>query len=316
MFPSGCIFDAAVRRHVRRARPGRLYRLLCLVLAALAGGTAWAAPAISVLVSEPGGIYHETAVSLAQALSREGWRITISPPEAYAATGSDLTVAIGTRALETALARPERPVLSVLVPRLRYERLASGQERASALYLDQPLTRQLQLLALALPGLKQAGVPLGPGSREMHAALLSAAKDSGVPVHIVLAGQGSDLYAGLTELAETSQAFLLLPDPVVVQRGSLQNFLLHTYRLRKPVLAYSEPLAQSGALLALYATPAQQGEEAAEWIRQSWKRGEFHLGAPRYPRRFSISVNRTVARSLEIELPSREALSRRLAALP
>jgi UDP-3-O-[3-hydroxymyristoyl] glucosamine N-acyltransferase LpxD len=49
------------------------------------------------------------------------------------------------------------------------------------------------------------------------------------------------------------------PDPVVVQRGALQNFFLHTYRLKKPVLAYSAPLVKSGALLWLYATPAQLG---------------------------------------------------------
>ena len=186
----------------------------------------------------------------------------------------------------------------------------------SALYLDQPLTRQLQLLGLALPGLKKAGATLGPASRGLQAELQSAAGESGIQVDSAPIDQGSDLYAALTELAEDSQAFLLLPDPVMVQRGALQNFFLHTYRLKKPVLVYSAPLVQSGALLALYATPAQLGEEAAGWIRESWSRGAFRLGAPRYPKRFTIGVNRTVARSLEIDLPSEEALSRQLEAMP
>ena len=299
----------------------RLHRLVCLVVAALMGsvfspGHALAVPVINVLVSEPTGIYQETAASLSQALSRGGWKITVSTPDRYSATSGDLTVAIGTRALEKALAQPDRPVLSLLVPRLTYERLASGQQQVSALYLDQSLTRQLQLLGLALPGMKKAGVPLGPSSQGLQAALQSAAKASGIQVNSALINQRSDLYATLNDMAEDSQAFLLLPDPVAAQRSVLQNFFLQTYRLKKPVLAYSEPLVQSGALLALYSTPAQLGEEAAAWIRESWSKGAFRLGEPRYPKRFTIGVNRTVARSLDIAMPSEAALTRKLEAMP
>lgn len=290
------------------------------VLALLLSGGLWpwlahAVPPITVLVSEPAGIYQETASSLVQALNRSEWKVHIVTPERYAPGGSALTIAIGTRALEKALAQPGRPVLSLLVPRLSYERLAAGQQQVSALYLDQPLSRQLQLLSLALPGLKKAGVPLGPYSRSLLPALQSAARSSGIQADIVSVQQGADLYSALNELAQDSQAFLLLPDPLVAQRGTLQSFFLHTYRLRRPVLAYSAPLVQSGALLGLYATPAQLGEEAADWIRESWSKGAFRLGEPRYPRRYTIAVNRTVAHSLDIELPQVEVLSRQLEAM-
>ena len=297
-----------------------LAHLVCLAFAVLIGGVFWsgavvAAPAIHVLVSEPAGIHQATANSLLQAMRREGWKATVSTPEQQSTSGSDLTVAIGTKALEAALARTGRPVLSLLVPRLTYERLASGRRQVSALYLDQPLPRQLQLLGMALPGLKKVGVPLGPTSQSLQAELQTAAKDSSIQVESAVIGQGSDLHAALSELAEGSQAFVLLPDPVVAQRSTLHNLFLHTYRLRKPVLAYSAPLAQSGALLALFSTPVQQGEEAAVWIRESWVAGGFRLGPPRYPKRFSIAVNRTVARSLDIALSSEDALSRQLEAM-
>ena len=302
-------------------RLGRSSWMRPIACGAVLGCLAWpglarSMPAIDVLVSEPAGIYQEAVTSMAQSLSREGWKVTVATPERSAPQRADLTVAIGTRALEAALAQPGRPVLSLLVPQLTYDRLASGRHQVSALYLDQPLTRQLQLLGLALPGLKKAGATLGPASRGMQAALQSAAKASGIQVNSAVFDQGSDLYAALTELSEDSQAFLLLPDPVVVQRGALQNFLLHTYRLKKPVLAYSAPLVKSGALLGLYATPAQLGEEAAGWISESWSGDAFNLGAPRYAKRFTIGINRTVARSLEIDLPSEEALGRRLEAMP
>ena len=297
-------------------RPSWILQFACgALLGCLAApGGASQVPAIDVLVSEPAGIYQETATSMAQALSREGWQVTVSTPERGAPQGADLTVAIGTRALEGALARPGRPVLSLLVPRPTYERLASGKAGVTALYLEQPLRRQLHLLASALPGLKRVGAPLGPVSQAQQAALLSAAKAAGLQVSSAQIRRGQDLGAALDGLADNSEAFVLLPDPVVAQRGTLQNLFLHTYRLRKPVLAYSAPLAQSGALLSLYATPAQLGEEAAAWVRESWGSG-LRLGAPRYPTRFTVAVNRAVARSLEIELPSEAALTRRLEAL-
>jgi ABC-type uncharacterized transport system substrate-binding protein len=298
----------------------RLSRLTC---AALVGSLLWmgnvpAAPAINILLSESAGIYQEAANSLASQLHRinGNWTINTTSLDNYSANEGDLTVAIGTRALEAALAAPgDRPVLSLLVPQLSFDRLANGSRKTSALYLDQPLARQLRLLDAALPGLKKVGVPLGPASSGFQTALEQAQKASGVKVDSVVISQGSDLLTSLTDLAESSQAFLLLPDPLVVQRSTLQSFFLHTYRLRKPVLAYSAPLVQSGALLGLYTTPAQLGEEAAIWISESWSRGEFRLGTPRHPKRFTISVNRTVARSLDISLPSEAELAQRLEAL-
>ena len=291
-------------------------RIAC---AAVLGCLAWpglarSAPVVDVLVSEPAGIYREAAASLTQALSREGWRVTVSLPEEKGPRQSDLVIAIGTRALEVALSQPGRPVLSLLVPRLTYERLAAGKAEVTALYLDQPLHRQLHLLASALPGLKRVGVPLGPVSQAQEAALPRAAKAAGIQVGSAQIHRGQDLLAALDGLAEDSEAFVLLPDRMVAQRGTLQNLFLHTYRLRKPVLAYSAPLVRSGALLGLYATPEQLGEEAAAWARESWG-SAFRLGAPRYPKRFTVTVNLTVARSLEIDVPGEAELTRRLEAL-
>lgn len=290
-------------------------------LAALSGGLLWqglahAAPTIHVLVSEPAGIYQAAAESLMRELNRHpgNWKIHRLTLDRYASQDGDLTIAVGTRALEAALAQPGRPVLSLLVPRLTYDRLASGKAQVSALYLDQPLPRQLQLLGLALPGLKRVGVPLGPISQAQQPSLQRAAKATGIQVGSAPIHRGQDLHAVLDALATDSQAFVLLPDPVVAQRSTLQNLFLHTYRLKKPVLAYSAPLARSGALLALYATPEQLGEEAAAWIRESWG-SEFRLGAPRHPRRFTVAVNHTVARSIEIDLPDEVALTRRLEAM-
>lgn len=293
-------------------------RLVLLAMALSWPCMALAGPVINILLSESGGIYQQTADSFAKALARgnRDWTVRTLTLDRYSANGGDLTVAIGTRALEAALAAGgNKPVLSLLVPQLTYEKLAASSGQVSALYLDQPLSRQLQLMDLVIPGLKSAGVPLGPASRRLQGSLQRASRESNVAVNSAVVSQASELLSVLTDLAEDSQAFLLLPDPVVAQRGALQNFFLHTYRLRKPVLAYSAPLVQSGALLGLYATPEQLGEEAGYWVGESWTRGEFRLGIPRYPKKFTIGVNRTVARSLDISLPAEAQLTSQLEAL-
>jgi hypothetical protein len=65
----------------------------------------------------------------------------------------------------------------------------------------------------------------------------------------------------------------------------------------------------------LYATPEQLGEEAGNWVGESWTRGEFRLGIPRYPKKFTVGINRTVARSLDISLPAEATLTSQLEAL-
>lgn len=301
----------------------RLACLAHLARAVILGCLLWpatilAAPAINILLSEPAGIYQEAANSLALELYRNpgNWTVQTATLDQYFENRSDLTVAIGTKALKAALGAPgDKPILALLVPRLTYEQLVSGRRPVSALYLDQPVERQLHLLKLALPELKKIGAPLGPSSAGFQSQLQSVAKDNGVQISSVVISNSMELLPALSDLAEDSQAFMLLPDPVVVQRSTLQSFFLHTYRLRRPVLAYSAPLVQSGALLGLYATPAQLGAEAAAWIRGGWAQSAFRLGPPRYPQSFTVGINQSVARSLGINLPDEEALARKLGGL-
>src|SRR5690606_9472675 len=111
----------------------RMRRLACCALFASLAWTspALAAPTIHVLLSEPAGIYLAAAESLTRELKRHpgDWKINTLTLDRYASQDGDLTIAVGTRALQVALAQPGRPVLSLLVPRLTYERLASGKSQ-------------------------------------------------------------------------------------------------------------------------------------------------------------------------------------------
>lgn len=280
-----------------------------------------AAFSITLLLSEPGGVHLEAAQALRQELEQQGngWRIRQQlAAERQIEAGEDLVVAIGVRALTMVLAEPGlSPVVALLVPRLAYERLqprpsTAGARAISALFLDQAAVRQIDLLQQALPKARRVGVLAGPDSAESLPALVEAARAIGWELRGHTLTGPAELFRSLETLADQVDVLLLLPEAMVVNRNTLHTLLLQSYRKRLPVLAYSAALTDAGALLGLYATPAQLGQELAQMIRVAVRGGELRLPPARHPETFTVRVNRNVARSLGLTLPSEADLSNRI----
>lgn len=87
-------------------------------------------------------------------------------PKVYVALGTAASSALSGNAVQS-------PVLSLLIPRSSFERVLrdSGRKVSSqftALYLDQPLGRQLTLIRLALPQANRVGVLWGRSRWRVH----------------------------------------------------------------------------------------------------------------------------------------------------
>ena len=285
---------------------------------------ALAGQSVTLLLSEQGGIYEEAAQALSLELERDAGQWTVRSRDVDTTSPADgtqggIVVAIGLRALEYALsARDERPLLALLVPRSTFEMLMSeraqtGRRRpVSALFLDQPFTRQLRLIRLALPQAGRVGVLVGPATEGQVDGLKKAGVEVGLDVDIRSIQEPEQLFSSLDALGREVDVLLMLPDPMVVNRQTLRSLLLRTYRKRLPVVAYSAGLVQAGALLGVYASPAQLGTEAGKWLRViSWNAAK--PVTVKEPESFSVDVNLSVARSLELRLPSSEELAARLA---
>ena len=164
---------AAAAGHDERAAPMHLMRLpgrrlalagaAWLVATGLAGAAAQAAegPALTILLSDADGIHGEVAETLRRDLEKSGTEpaeiVVATVPAPLARVPGRLLLTVGTQALQSALGQDLRaPILAVLLPRQAFERLAdhAGRRAAhsvSALFLDQPVVRQLDLIRLALP---------------------------------------------------------------------------------------------------------------------------------------------------------------------
>ncbi|MDP2832549.1 MAG: ABC transporter substrate binding protein [Pseudomonadota bacterium] len=299
----------------------------CLLLMTTFAWAATPAPLVTLLLSEPGGIYQAAAEQIRVNLLEIGEPTvqikTQALSERTGPGGETLLVALGVKALQTALAtRGDAPVLVLMTPRQSFEALVGdhafvGKRRVvTAIWLEQPYARQLALLRAALPRARRVGVLAGPANQGAGAELARAAETLSMHVVPRSVGDSEEVFAAMADFANQVDALLLLPDPVVVNRATLQTLMLNTYRQRLPVLAYSESLSRSGALLALFATPEQIGQEGASTIRALFRRGDLRLSPPTYPRAFTMKVNRSVARALAIELPAEKELEARLEATP
>jgi len=203
---------------------------------------------------------------LSQALDREDWK-SRCPRRRHAANG---TTDGGHRtSLEAALAQPHGPCCRYSFP-LTYERLAAVRVKSCPLS-GSAVVRQCSFLDWRCHVKKRGALV-----RQQGCDALQSAKDSAIQVKTALIDQGSDLYAALTELAK--EASLCLLPTVVTQRSTLQNFLLHTYRLRNRCWLTPHAGAKRRASCPVcHATqqarrrPAGSGELVE---------GEFRLGAP------------------------------------
>lgn len=293
----------------------------CLVF--LAAGPSCAAEwAVVIVRSERSAAYQEATDSLLGELARGGiagkdvLQITTTElARAGAPLAPRLYVALGTEAAGV-LARSDlkAPVLCALLPRQSFERVLRESGRRSsaqftALYLNQPLTRQLDLVRLALPHVRRVGVLFGAESQSQENTLAEVAQSRGLKVESVHVNSQEPVFNGLKKILDESDLLLALADPQIYNSSSIQNILLASYRAQVPMLAFSPAYVRAGALFAVYSTPGQIGHQAGVMARGLLQGKALPL--PLYPQDFSVSVNEHVARSLGLNLES-QTLTERL----
>jgi putative tryptophan/tyrosine transport system substrate-binding protein len=229
-----------------------------------------------------------------------------------------LIVALGSQAASV-LAKTELrvPVLCTLLPRASFERalLAAGRKPSpqfSAIYLDQPLTRQIELIRQALPSARKLGVLWGPDSTSQASVLRALSQSRGLELVEAMVGPDMPLFPSLQKVLDGADALLAVADPVVYNSNSIQNILLTSFRAKVPLVAFSPAYVRAGALLALHVTPAQIGRQAGVLARGVLQ-GRSLPALPVYSQDFSVAINEHVARSMNLRL---DADALRLRILP
>ncbi len=230
----------------------------------------------------------------------------------------DLLVPIGTEATRFVLDQDDStPVFSSFIPKRTFESLTAAASRRqdktlSALYLEQPFRRQLQLLQLIQPDSQRIGTVLGPNSSQQRPALEQAVARMSWQLNLRQLQKNDNPIEALTPVIASSDAFIAVPDRSIFNRSTAKWILLMTFRQRIPLIAYSKRYVDAGAVAAVYSTPESVGLETAQWL-QSWLQNpDTPLPPARYPQLFDVSVNPGTARSLRLQLPPLALLKERM----
>jgi hypothetical protein len=256
---------------------------------------------VTVVLSEEGGVYQEFSDLLRVKMPVARFALnTVNVDQIL--SGSDLYIAVGMKAVDE-LASRDIPVLSVLVPKAGYDKLQHGLALRtvprSAIYLEQPMERQVAFLLTALPSTRDVGILYSAPPPELQNVRRLLA-DKKVRLHDISVGSAQSLNDALESILRESEVLFVLADAGVYNAATIRNILLTSYRKQIPLVGISQAYVKAGALCAIYSTPDQIATQAAEAIRHFSEVGK--LPSSQYPKEFEVSVNLQVARSLDIPI--------------
>lgn len=295
----------------------RLHRLLPCALAMLAmtGGAAAGAPdGVLFVLSERGGAYSDVAQAASAAIPRAAASV-ILVEDLSDRHSAALTIAVGARGCHAAVESSHAgAVLCALLPATTFRRIAEApaarRKPLGAIVLDQPLSRQLALIRLAMPDRRRVGALLGPDSAPLGAALQDAAAEQGLRLATRRVATDEELYPRLHSLLKECDVLLALPDRVVFQGGTIQNLLRTSFENRVPVIGISPAYVRAGALVSVYTTPSQVGRQAGN-VAGAFLAGQ-RLPEVQAPQEFEVGVNRHIAQALGMPAPDERAIAESL----
>ncbi|WP_409523579.1 ABC transporter substrate-binding protein [Nitrincola sp. MINF-07-Sa-05] len=229
-------------------------------------------------------------------------------------------VAVGTRACEFVIrnAQPTTRLLCTFLPSQAFlilsqshkESLIFVNSQITALFMDQPFSRQIILARVLRPDMTSVGAVFGPSSRVLEDDFVRVSSDFGMRAVYTLMDESDNPVRVLTPIISDSDVFIAIPDSSVFNRAAAKWILYISLRNRIPLIGFSTSYVDAGAVLGIYSTPSQIGRHTAELLQLMISSDK--LPEPHYPKHYTVSINQTAARTLRLDLPPLEEIEEAL----
>ena len=275
----------------------------------------WAGGTLSLILSDNTAPYKEFAGNFSEAMQNSPWKITASTlGQTDTSSAPTLIVTVGVDAFRQTLQRHgSTPIIATLIGRQIYQKIlaesGAPRSRTTAIYIEQPYSRQVAFIRHLLPDKKRAGILISSDSR----ADASSIRQAFISHRMTLDSEDSEteesLLPALNTLFDRVDFLLATPDPKIYKRDQIKALLLTSYRHQKPVIAFSSAFVTAGALAAIFSSPKQIARQTAEMVISHGA----NLAPAEYPEQFSIATNRNVADALNLRIAEDAELRRVLA---
>lgn len=263
---------------------------------------------VLIVLSSDAAPYRAFARAFAQNLPNY-MRVEVQPQaDSYDdARKFDLIVPVGVKAGQLVAAKSVTPVLAVMLPKRSYDESLlklHKNKNISAVYLDQPWERQVDLIRFVLPGANKVGVLYGAAMNFDATGLSNVLAHHGLDFIPQLLKTPDSLFVNLDTLLDSSDVLLAVPDSEIYSSNNIRNILLTAYRHGVPLIGLSQAYVNAGALAAVFSTPEQIAAQAST---MALAYAQTHqLPEAQYPSLFTVAVNPEVARTLSVPIQSAE----------
>ena len=291
--------------------------LLCssTVLASFSNSAYTEPLSIVAILSENGGPYAEFSDALAENLQGSDTifkKIDSTQPLPEA----KLIIAVGMKAATVAANTNAKYILNVMITKSGHSKLLTElpkRETANSytsIYLDQPIERQLSLIASAFPDRKRLGVMFDNATlNELH-QIKKLLAEYGFELYAKEAPNTEAMFDTLQNVLQHSDVMLALPAPTIYNSATLRNILVSTYQSHTPLVGFSAGYVKAGAICAVFSTPKQLATQTNSIIRKLLETNT--LPPSQHPAFFDIAVNERVAQSMGISINTPEELSKKI----
>lgn len=177
--------------------------------------------------------------------------------------------------------------------------------KLTALYRDQPLSRQLQLAKLLIPNLRS--VAIIRGNRELAQNATDLQRGSGIRVIEAALDMQSEWPKLLSQLMHDHDVLLGIDDSQIYNSDNIRSILLTAYRHGKGLIGPSRAFVNAGSLASCYTVSEQYLQQLAAMVGTFIN--EHKLPSPQYPKVFRVAINPQVALSLGLSVPDEKTLS-------
>lgn len=213
-------------------------------------------------------------------------------------------VLVGSQVLEQW--RPvEIPTLAILVSRQHYQHHA--HKVTSAIFAEPSLHQQI-LLAEAIVGKeRKVGILL----QEPEQIYQFGLTDTEYKFHQLVVKSQKDypsLNSAMQSLLRQSEVLVGVYDQKLYSSDNIKNILITSYRNNQALIGPTSAYLKAGAVASVYARPEDTAQRLVEVLsKEQWP-------AAHYNPHISVALNQQVARSLNLDLTSPEALAQKVIA--
>jgi len=214
----------------------------------------------------------------------------------YKALLPEVVVAIGNGALE-AVKDLNCPIVYLLVA--NPEAIVPPRPNITGIKMMPAPLAQLTAIKAALPAIRKIGIIFNPSTSVDFFILAKAAADS---LNLLLikspASDDRDAILQIGELAGQLDAIWLLPEPTLVSPNLLKALPLLSLEKQIPLIAFAPKYLETGAAMAVFSSPEQQGAQAADLVRRLLSAQPRDALLPEYGKEVTVQANNRIIQKL------------------